>query len=217
MTGTNNGTAPGARAASGKAANGHQDDANSPISRTATPSMYTSHGLPLYHGMEDAQFQAQGLPGFAVSGASPGRTASPLNGDRFEIPQTHESLIAANASLKTRVSELEVIQELYRGRLEQLETDEVNTRQAQELSGKTEAQLRSQVEAATQVESQLRTELEESHRRENMLKRRLDELELELKAAKESSGDAEEGSRAKKPRLDDSEKPDDATSPKPVS
>ena len=159
--------------------------------------------MPLYHGMDDAQFQAQSLSGFPVSGGSPGRATSPLNGDRFDTPPTQESLMAANASLKTRVSELEFIQELYRGRLQQLETDEASARQAQEVSGKTEAQLRSQLESTGQTESQLRDELEESHRRENMLKRRLDELELELKETKESL-EAYENGRAKKPRLDDS-------------
>jgi len=211
LNGANSAATTGARRTSGKAANGHPEDPNSPISRTATPSMYTSHGMPLYHGMEDAHFQAQALPGFAVSAASPGRTASPLNGERLEIPQTNESLLAANASLKTRVSELEFIQELYRGRLAQLETDEANPRPAQETTGgKTEAQLRSQVEAATQVETQLRNELEESHRRENMLKRRLDELELELKEAKEAT-DSHDNGRAKKPRLDDSAKSEDTS------
>ncbi|KAK1767948.1 putative gata transcription factor protein [Phialemonium atrogriseum] len=210
LTGANN-AGLGGRRTSGKSANGHQDDINSPISRTATPSMYTAHGMPLYHGMEEAQFQAQSLQGFPVPGASPGRAASPLNSDRFEIPQTHESLIAANASLKTRVSELEVIQELYRGRLQQLETDEVSARQSQEISGKTEAQLRSQLESATQIETQLRNELEESHRRENMLKRRLDELELELKEAKEAIESPDNGRLAKKPRLDEAVEAEDVS------
>lgn len=189
----------GPRRTSTKPTNGHTDDTHSPISRTATPSMYNTSGLPIYHGMDDGQFQTQALPGFSVSAASPARAASPLNG---ELPPTQESLLAINASLKTRVSELEVIQELYRGRLQQLEQDEANARQAQEFSGKTEAQLRAQLEAVSQSETQLRNDLDESHRRENMLKRRLDELELELKQAKESL-EANENGRAKRLRLDD--------------
>jgi GATA-binding protein len=158
--------------------------------------------------MDDAQFQAQAVSGFT---ASPGRPASPMNGDRAD---TQESLLAANASLKTRVSELEVIQELYRGRLLQLETDETNARQAQE---KAEAQLRSQLDAATQAEAQLRAELEESHRRENLLKRRLDEVELALKETNPSS-EASEGHRAKRLRLDDVvEKSDDIPTAQPAA
>jgi GATA-binding protein len=161
----------------------------------------------MYHPVEDPQFQAHPLPGFAVSGASPGRAASPINGDRLDIPQTHEQLIAANASLKTRVSELEVIQELYRSRLMQLEADDAHARQAQEVSGKTEAELRSQLESMAQSEAQLRKELEESHRRENILKRRLDELQESL--------EAHENGRAKKLRVADmvAESEDAASTP----
>src|SRR4051794_7148890 len=88
------------------------DDTHSPVSRTATPGMYPQH--PLYHTMEEGQFQAPMQ--FPVVGTADGRAPSPLNGEaRLDIPQTQEALIATNASLKTRVSELEVIQELYRG------------------------------------------------------------------------------------------------------
>lgn len=183
----------GGRRPSGRSANGHADD-NSPISRTGTPNMYNM----VYPDMDGSQFQPQGGMAFAISAAD-GRVAADLNG---EHPPTQEAMLAENASLKTRVSELEVIQELYRGRLQQLEHDETNV-------GQTVAQLREQLASATQTETQLRNELEESHRRENMLKRRLDELELELKEAKgtaETKGTAEavaNGRPAKKARLDD--------------
>jgi len=162
----------GGRRPSARSANGHVDD-NSPISRTGTPNMYSM----VYPDMDGSQFQGQAGMAFAMSAAD-GRVATELNGDH---PSTQESMLAENASLKTRVSELEVIQELYRGRLHQLEADE----------------------------TQLRNELEESHRRENMLKRRLDEMELELKAAKGTTttppvADPAENERpAKKARLDD--------------
>lgn len=154
---------------------------------------------PIYQNIDD-QFQAQQLSGFA---GPDGRAPSPLNSDRLDMPQTHEQLLATNASLKTRVSELEVIQELYRGRIQQLEQEEVN-RQAQEKNkSDTEVQLRSQVDAVNEAHAQLQKELEESHRRENMLKRRLDELEVELKDAKEALEVHESSRAAKKPRLDD--------------
>lgn len=113
--------------------------------------------------------------------------SSAMNGDRnSDGPQTQEQLIALNSSLKTRVSELEFINELFRGRLSQLEQQEAANRHEQELTGADQAQ------TIQLSEAQLRDQLQDSHRRENNLKRRLDELELELKAAKEVSGDAEE-------------------------
>jgi GATA-binding protein len=204
--------AVGAHRAGQKPTNG-LDDTNSPISRTGTPNLYGSHMGPIYQNIDD-QFQAQQLSGFP---GSDGRAQSPLNGDRLDMPQTHEQLLATNASLKTRVSELEVIQELYRGRIQQLEQEEVN-RQAQE-KNKTEAdeQLHAQLAVMNETQAQLQKELEESHRRENMLKRRLDELEVELKDAKESI-DSHETRRAKRTRIDDAVDTDEAEStPQSVS
>ncbi|KAK0714814.1 hypothetical protein B0H67DRAFT_222770 [Lasiosphaeris hirsuta] len=201
----------GARRASHRSANGNGDD-HSPISRTGTPNMYN---VQIYQNLDD-QFQSQQLPGFGVSAASPGRAPSPMNGERLDLPQTHEQLIAVNSSLKTRVSELEVIQELYRGRIQQLEQEE-SVRQVQD-AGKADEQLRSQVAILGESNSQLQKELEESHRRENMLKRRLDELEVELKDVRDSLETHENG-RAKRQRLDDdATKPiDDTTTPKSES
>jgi GATA-binding protein len=193
MTGANMAAALGGRRPSAKSTNGHLDDTQSPISRTGTPNMYSNtHGLQMYPSMDDPQFQAQGLGSFGVAATADGRVPSPMNG---EHPQTQESLLQENASLKTRVSELEVIQELYRGRLQQLEQDEANAHENKN-------QLHSQLEAAQQTETQLRNELEESHHRENMLKRRLDELELELNQAKDSVDVQDNERHAKKPRTD---------------
>ncbi|KAF4944529.1 hypothetical protein FSARC_14650 [Fusarium sarcochroum] len=165
--------AQAARRASQRSANGH-DGADSPISRTGTPSMY-SHNLSSF--MVDDPYQG----GFVATGE--GRAASPMNGDRkMDAPQTHEQLIAHNSSLKTRVSELEVIIELFRGRLSQLEQQEAAARSGQQVAGVEQSQLRSQLEASQESEAHLHAQLEDSHRRENSLKRRLDELELEFQA-----------------------------------
>ncbi|KAF3811533.1 GATA type zinc finger protein asd-4 [Colletotrichum gloeosporioides] len=170
-------------AARRKSANGNIDGSDSPVSRTATPSLYNP-SLPVFGNMDDSQL------GFNVGAEN--RSASPLNGDRhLDVPQTHEQLIAANSALKTRVSELELINELFRGRLSQMEQDEASARRGQEISGKAEAQLRSQLEASNK-------QLEDSHRRENNLKRRLDEMELELKEAKEAADSSSESGRAAK-------------------
>ncbi|KAK7927053.1 hypothetical protein PG985_004051 [Apiospora marii] len=151
--------------------NGHMGDNNSPVSRTTTPSMYDPH-LPVFQGMDPNQFQSPSLPQYPITGGSPGRSGSPVNGE----PETREQLIAANASLKTRVSELDLINELYRGRLTQLEADsqaQDNYRHAAEQAQKNEAHERA-------LREEIQRQLEDSHRRENILKRRLDEIEQEL-------------------------------------
>ncbi|KAM7190748.1 GATA type zinc finger protein asd-4 [Rhypophila sp. PSN 637] len=217
----------GARTASQKS-NGHVDDTNSPISRTGTPNLYQTPMHPMYPPL-DEQFQAQQLAGFSVAGANDGQAPSPLNDERL---QSHEQLQSQNSQLKTRVSELEVIQELYRGRLQQLE-DEEKLRQSQE-SGKIEAQLRTEINILTETQAQLRQEinmlndnqnhlasqLEESHGRERNMKRRLDELEEELRLArqpKEAPTESEEdGHIAKKARIEE-EAPPSAEVPTPQS
>lgn len=178
-----------------KSGNGHIDDTNSPISRTATPNMYANHMI--YPGLDDHHLQ-QPLAGYGLAGGN-GR-ASPMNGDG--VPQTQEELLALNSGLKTRVDELEVINDLIQRRLQHYEV--YGTGQPAGLEGghEAEAQLRAQIDAFTASEAQLRSQLEESHRRENNLKRRLDEMELELKDANESR-EAQENGRAKRPRMEE--------------
>lgn len=179
-----------------KSANGHNEGSDSPISRTGTPSMY-NQGIPSF--MVDDPYQTS----FNGGAGGDGSGGSPMNGDRsLDSPQTHEQIMAHNSSLKTRVSELEVINELFRGRLSQLEQQEAAARRGQEVAGVEQTQLRSQLEATQESEAQLRLQLEDSHRRENNLKRRLDELELELKEAKEI---VDSDRPSKKPRMDQDE------------
>lgn len=191
----------GVRRTSQKAGNGHIDDNNSPISRTATPNMYAGHML--YHGLDEHHLQ-QPLSGFGVPGAGNGRVPSPMNGEG--VPQTSEELLAMNSGLKTRIDELEVINDLIQRRLQHYETYGTGAGPAagNGLDGhdaaQAEAQLRAQIEALSASEAQLRSQLDESHRRENSMKRRLDEMELELKEAKESLEFHDNG-RAKKMRM----------------
>lgn len=163
-----------------KPVNGNNEGSDSPISRAGTPSMY-NQGLPSF--MVDDPYQT----GFNAATGPDGSGGSPMNCERsLDTPQTHEQLIAHNSSLKTRVSELEVINELFRGRLSQLEQQEAAARRGQEVAGVEQTQLRTELEIYKESEAQLRAQLEDSHRRENILKRRLDELELELNEARES-------------------------------
>ncbi|KAK2614323.1 hypothetical protein N8I77_001162 [Diaporthe amygdali] len=191
----------GVRRTSQKAGNGHIDDTNSPISRTATSNMYAGHML--YHGLDEHHLQ-QPLSGFGVPGGN-GRVPSPMNGEG--VPQTPEELLALNSGLKTRIDELEVINDLIQRRLQHYETygTGAGPTAGNGLDGghdatQAEAQLRAQVEALAASEAQLRSQLDESHRRENSMKRRLDEMELELNEAKEQLQSHENG-RAKKMRM----------------
>lgn len=175
----------GHRRTSQKSANGHSDGSNSPISRAATPSM---HYNPIFNGLEDHyNHHNPALPQMNMRQPSPGRPASPLNGNNgLAVPQTYEQLIATNSSLTTRVSELEVINELFRSRVTQLEDNEAATRRDETIRRESEV-------ALTQ-------RLEESQRRENQLKRRLDDIERELSDLK---GQADDGPPTKKIRMAD--------------
>ncbi|KAL8296995.1 hypothetical protein RB597_006208 [Gaeumannomyces tritici] len=157
------GAALGARRAAQKSANGHTE------------------------GFEDGQYPANALPGFGIDG----QATALLNGDH--LPQTPEQLLAAISSYKTRVSELEVINDFLERQLSQLE-----------VATQTNAQLRVELESTTQINEQLRNDLDESHRRENMLKRRLEDLEVEMRTASETIDFQEDGRAAKRPRVEES-------------
>ncbi|KAI1119507.1 hypothetical protein F5Y14DRAFT_5985 [Nemania sp. NC0429] len=184
------------RASQQKVANGHGVN-DSPVSRAATPSVYDPN-LAAFQPMDHFQHDTLHYP---LPGTSPGRAPSPTNGEHqpLDAPQTHEQLIAANSSLKTRVSELDLINELYRGRLQQLEQDNQaadNFRHSAELSAK---------EAATERahREEIQRQLDDSHRRENSLKRRLDEMEQELQELKTQMRDFESDEpAAKRPKLE---------------
>jgi GATA-binding protein len=74
-----------------------------------------------------------------------------------------DNLIARNNQLKTRVAELELVNDLFRSRVTELENSEANARRA-EMSRQ-------------DVETQLRATLEAALKREGALKRRVEELE----------------------------------------
>lgn len=186
--------------------NGHIDDTNSPVSRNATPHMYGDHMM--YHGMNDHHMQ-QPMGDFVDPN---GNAHSPLNGDA--MAQTPNQLLAINSGLKTRVDELEVINDLIQRRLQHYET--YGTGGNNEENMVAAANYRAQIDSLQQSEAQLRSQLEESHRRENAMKRRLDEMELELNAAFQGQAqaqaqgqsqeeDPEDKGRAKRPRLEQEE------------
>lgn len=90
---------------------------------------------------------------------SPGSYAS-LTERHLEPPQTYEVLQQANTTLKTRVSELEVINGLFKGRVQELERAEMTQRMA----------------------------LEQAHARANDMHRRMEDLEREVSELRRASG-----------------------------
>lgn len=94
-----------------------------------------------------------GLPNRAPSPAT-----SSINGSQLDHPLPYDTLAAQNTALKTRVSEMELINDLFRNRVAELEAGE---------------------NAAQESGAKLRQELEEAKQRESELKRRLEELEEE--------------------------------------
>ncbi|KAI9789176.1 MAG: hypothetical protein M1816_006310 [Peltula sp. TS41687] len=178
-------SALGHRRTSGKTSPGASNGSNSPVSRTVTPIMHfgaqhMSHGMLPGMSFADHQFQPpSNLPGLHLRHPSPGSISS-LNDRHLEPPHTYEALLAANTSLRTRVNELEVINDLFRGRVAELE---------QQLNAKKEDP--SQYEPDN---DRLRHALEETERREQDLKRKVEDLEQELK---------DTNPRAKRVRLSD--------------
>lgn len=113
----------------------------------------------------DHNFQpSPSLPSLQLRHPSPGSTSS-LNDRHLEPPQTYEGLLQANTTLKTRVSELEVINDLFRGTVAQLEQSDANARRNESLQ--------------RESQNQLRQLLEDSHRQVNDYKQRIEDLERE--------------------------------------
>jgi GATA-binding protein len=128
---------------------------------------------------------ANTLPALQLRQPSPGSTSSVVD-RHLEAPQTFEGLLASNTSLKTRVSELEVINGLFRGRVAELEQSDAAARRSEMIVRDSEARLR--------------RSLDEAQRREEDLKRRISELELQLN---ERSGNGTGEPASKKIRLSD--------------
>ncbi|KAJ5550498.1 GATA transcription factor nreB-Penicillium chrysogenum [Penicillium sp. DV-2018c] len=180
----------GYRRPSRKMSSGHSDRSNSPGSRTETPGFGSMHGhnsnIAPQH-MFDSVTLGDGM-GSAGLPSRQMRQPSPSAVDRqLDSPHTFESLLALNTSLKTRVSELEFVNELFRGRVTELEQSDASARRSEMI--------------VRDSEVRLRRSLEEAQRREEDLKRRISELERQLGS---SAGDAESGEPlAKKIRLSD--------------
>lgn len=125
------------------------DRSHSPISRTMTPSLQNDPNIAPQHMFDgvilgEHTFQSPSLPTL-INDPSPGSLSS-INDRRLDPPATYEQLLAEHTALRTRVSELEVINMMYsdnennlrRERDEALKGNEDLKRKVEEL----EAQLR---------------------------------------------------------------------------
>jgi GATA-binding protein len=141
----------------------------------------------------DSSFNpANTLPALQLRQPSPGSTSSMVVDRHLEVPQTYEGLLAANTSLKTRVSELEVINELFRGRVAELEQSDATARRSEMI--------------ARDSEARLRRSLEDSQRREEDLKRRISDIEqqfLDHSGSGQFQGNGSSEPAMKKIRLSD--------------
>lgn len=157
-----------------KASPGHSDRSNSPVSRTDTPGLPSIHqhnsNIAPQHMFDSVALAEQSLnhhnghPSLQFRQPSP--TSSSAMDRHLDGPQSYERLLAANTKLNTRVSELEVINELFRGRVAELEQSDATARRSEMI--------------VRDSEVRLRRSLEESQRREEDLKRHLSDLESQL-------------------------------------
>ena len=96
-------------------------------------------------------------PSLNTTFRQPSPSSLSLNGtSQLETPQTHEALLQQNRDLRTRVSELEVINGLFRGRVGELENSEQEARRAEKIKDEEIARLRSELEEAGRRIAELR-------------------------------------------------------------
>ncbi|RDW90367.1 putative GATA transcription factor (AreB) [Aspergillus mulundensis] len=167
----------GYRRASRKMSPGHSDRSNSPVPQPDThgiPGLHQPLAQPhhnsniapqhMFDSVTTGDHTSQ-LPSVQLPQPSPSAAAAPVD-RHHEPPQTYEDLLAANTSLKTRVSELDLINGLFRGRVAELEQSDATARRSEMILRDSEARLR--------------RSLDDAQRREEELKRRILELERQL-------------------------------------
>lgn len=160
------------RRTSDRIPSGESQRSPSPLSRTGTPGMAPPHSnIAPQHifdnvSLTEPNFNSPSLPSFALRQPSP--SAASMNGNHVEHNHAYADPVANSSHLKTRVSELEVINDLFRGRVAQLEQSEQAARRTADL--------------ARDAADRYRADLDASLSREQDLKRRVDQLEEELDA-----------------------------------
>ncbi|KAF2225036.1 hypothetical protein BDZ85DRAFT_186916, partial [Elsinoe ampelina] len=110
--------------------------------------------------LAESAFNSPALPGFNLRQPSPSMS---MNGNLDGANGAYTDLTGGGAHLKTRVSELEVINDLFRGRVAELESSEQEARRAESMAREETARMKRDLDAALA--------------REEGLKRRIQELE----------------------------------------
>ncbi|KAI7333748.1 hypothetical protein KC315_g4099 [Hortaea werneckii] len=142
-------------------------------------------------------FASPNLPAFNLRQPSPSATS--LNGtSQLEAPQTYDGLMGQNSHLRTRVSELEVINDLFRGRVGELENSEQEARR--EANSKREENER------------LKSDIDTERRKVEDLQKRVAELESEGSPARKRARVSDDNKAPERPS-ESSENPE----PKPGS
>ncbi|KAI7483789.1 hypothetical protein KC351_g4922 [Hortaea werneckii] len=142
-------------------------------------------------------FASPNLPAFNLRQPSPSATS--LNGtSQLEAPQTYDGLMGQNSHLRTRVSELEVINDLFRGRVGELENSEQEARR----------------EANTKREEneRLKSDIETERRKVEDLQKRVAELEGEGSPARKRARISDDNNSPERPS-----EPSEVPEPKPGS
>ena len=127
---------------------------------------------------DHAFLQSPSLPSLNLRQPSPASTSS-QNDRNIDRRPTYEQLQHDNTALKTRVSELEVINILYKG------------------------QVGEQDEKANKSDQQLRQLLEEAHTRENDLKQQVEDLQREVLELREGEAGSKRQSGSEVPEYPD--------------
>ncbi|ODQ54472.1 hypothetical protein SAICODRAFT_6215 [Saitoella complicata NRRL Y-17804] len=152
----------------GPSGNGGNSPPHSPNSSHAYPSPQITHSMHLhYPGAVHMAPDPALLRPPTVMQHRPGSVPLPTENE----PQTMESVMASNQALRTRVAELDLVNDLFRSRVTELESSETASRR---LEG-----------SRREVEMQLRNQLEEMERREVGYLNRIEALERELTAERE--------------------------------
>ncbi|EXJ78435.1 hypothetical protein A1O1_08835 [Capronia coronata CBS 617.96] len=95
------------------------DRSHSPVSRTGTPGVTHDPNIAPQHVFDGASSHlpehhfANGSPSLPPLNQPSPNTNSVVNDRHTELPMSYEQLVTANANLRTRVSELEVISMVY--------------------------------------------------------------------------------------------------------
>jgi GATA-binding protein len=182
---------------SDRMSSGEHHRSPSPTSRN-TPSLVAHHNpnIAPQHifdnvSLAESSFQPAGLPTFALRQPSPAHSVNAMH------PEHAHPYSENHISLKTRVSELEVINDLFRGRVAELEQSEQDAREKEA--------------AARNAADQYKADLDAALVRESALKRTIEALDAEIESFKSQGAPS-----AKRLRLSDVVRDDSPTSHDPL-